>query len=73
MSNVSATIKIALENAVLCRGTYGPKESYEYAEKMELAIKQAIRERLKKALGDKINGLEKSINDLLDELEEETK
>ena len=67
MSNISATIKIALENAVLCRGTHGAKESYEYAEKMEIAIKQAIKEKLSDALKN-IDDLEKSIYDIIDEL-----
>lgn len=40
-------IKIALENAVLCRGANGPGESYEYAEKMERMIKSSLVERLK--------------------------
>jgi hypothetical protein len=72
MTSISATIKIALENAVLCRGAHGAKESYEYAEKMEIVIKQAIKEKLLEAL-ENIEDLEESIYDLLDELEEETK
>jgi hypothetical protein len=72
MSSISATIKIALENAVLCRGAHGAKESYEYAEKMEAVIKQSIKEKLLEAL-ENIEDLEESIYDLLDELEEETK
>jgi len=65
---ISATIKIALENAVLCRGTHGAKESYEYAEKMEVVIKEAIKEKLLEAL-ENIEDLEESIYDILDELE----
>ena len=72
MSSISATIKIALENAVLCRGAHGAKESYEYAEKMEAVIKQSIKEKLLEAL-ENIEDLEESIYDLLDELEQETK
>jgi hypothetical protein len=72
MTSISATIKIALENAVLCRGAHGAKESYEYAEKMEAVIKQSIKEKLLEAL-ENIEDLEESIYDLLDELEEETK
>jgi hypothetical protein len=67
MENISAVIKIALENAVLCRGANGPKESYEYAEKMELVIKQAIKKKLLEAL-EEIEDLEESIYDIIDEL-----
>ena len=59
---------MALENAVLCRGAHGAKESYEYAEKMEVVIKESIKEKLSTALnagGD----LEKSIQDIINELE----
>jgi hypothetical protein len=68
MANISATIKAALENAVLCRGAHGAKESYEYAEKMEVVIKQAIKEKLLKALED-TETLEESICNIIDELE----
>jgi hypothetical protein len=67
MSNISGTIKIALENTVLCRGAHGPKESYEYAEKMEIVIKQSIQERLTKAL-EAPETLEESICDIINEL-----
>ena len=67
MAKISATIKIALENTVLCRGGNGPKESYEYAEKMEVVIKQAIKEKLLEAL-ENIEDLEESIYDIIDEL-----
>lgn len=67
---ISATIKAALENMVLCRGAHGAKESYEYAEKMEVVIKQAIKEKLLEAL-EEIEDLEESIYDILDELETE--
>jgi hypothetical protein len=67
MSNISGTIKIALENTVLCRGSHGPKESYEYAKKMEIAIKQSIQERLAKAL-EAPETLEESICDIINEL-----
>ena len=70
MATISATIKAALENAVLCRGGNGAKESYEYAEKMEVVIKQAIKEKLLEALED-TDTLEESIYDILDELETE--
>lgn len=70
MANISATIKIALENTVLCRGAHGPKESYKYAEKMEVVIKQSIKEALLEAL-ENIEDLEESIYDILDELETE--
>jgi hypothetical protein len=68
MAKISATIKAALENAVLCRGGNGPKESYEYAEKMEVVIKEAIKEKLLKALED-TETLEESICNIIDELE----
>ena len=68
MTSISATIKIALENAVLCRGAHGAKESYEYAEKMEAVIKQSIKEKLLEAL-ENIEDLEESIYDIIDELE----
>lgn len=47
---INETIKLALENTVLCRGTNTPKESYAYAENMEWLIKQSIRETLERAL-----------------------
>ena len=67
MAKISATIKIALENAVLCRGGNGPKESYEYAEKMEVVIKQSIQERLLEAL-EEPETLEESICQIIEEL-----
>ena len=67
MGKISATIKAALENAVLCRGGNGPKESYEYAEKMEVVIKQSIQERLLEALED-TETLEESICQIIEEL-----
>jgi hypothetical protein len=70
MTSISKTIKMTLENAVLCRGSHGAKESYEYAEKMEAVIKQAIKEKLLDAL-ENIEDLEESIYDILDELETE--
>jgi hypothetical protein len=70
MATITATIKAALENTVLCRGGNGPKESYEYAEKMEVVIKQAIKEKLLEAL-ENVEDLEESIYDILDELETE--
>ena len=68
MSIISATVKIALENAVLCRGTHGAKESYEYAGKMEVAIKQAIQEKLSEALKDP-STLEENIRGIINELD----
>jgi hypothetical protein len=67
MSNISSTIKAALENTVLCRGGNGPKESYEYAEKMEVVIKESIKERLMEALEDS-ETLEESIVQIVKEL-----
>ena len=62
-----ATIKAALENVVLCRGAHGPKESYEYAEKMEHIIKAAVQQRLRKAL-TKTQNLEEELNAIIEEL-----
>ena len=44
--NIKNTIKVALENTVLCRGAHSPEESYRYAEKMERMIKESIIDRL---------------------------
>ena len=44
---MNGIIKMALENTVLCRGTHGPAESYEYAQRMEEVIKSNLVERLK--------------------------
>jgi len=44
--SLNTVIKTALENVVLCRGTNGPKESYEYAQRMEGIIKESIKDRL---------------------------
>lgn len=65
---MKAIIKIALENCVLCRGAHSAKESYEYAEKMEVAIRTAIRETLTTALKDKEN-LEENILQIIKNLE----
>jgi hypothetical protein len=46
MSDINLVIKMALENTVLCRGTHGPKESYEYAARMGEAIKKTIAKTL---------------------------
>ncbi len=45
-------IKMALENAVLCRGAHGARESYEYAQRMEGVIKYHLVERLKTIAAD---------------------
>ena len=68
MANISATIKTALKNAVLCRGENGPKESYEYAKRMGIVIKQAIKKKLLNALED-TETLEESICNIINELE----
>ena len=47
---VEGSIRIALENAVLCRGTHGAKESYEYAKKMEAYVKSTLKRKLEKIL-----------------------
>lgn len=64
---LATTIKTALENTVLCRGANGPKESYEYAERMESVIKEAIKQRLLKALEETAN-LEERVCAIIDEL-----
>lgn len=43
---MNAIIRMALENTVLCRGAHNPKESYDYAEKMERVIKEEMVKRL---------------------------
>lgn len=63
MTKLSRTIKVALENTVMCRGGNGPKESYEYAERMESVIKLAIAESLEEA-GNDPEKLLKMIKDL---------
>jgi len=68
MANIAGTIKMALENTVLCRGGHGAKESYEYAEKMEGVIKESIKEKLKAALVNNSDNLEKAIQDIIEEL-----
>ena len=52
MSRLSQTIKITLENTVLCRGAHGARESYEYAERMERVIKAHMVEELEAAGND---------------------
>ena len=52
MSQVIRHIKLALENTVLCRGGNGPKESYEYAEKMEKMIKTMLKKELLEIVND---------------------
>lgn len=64
---LATTIKTALENVVLCRGANGPKESYEYAERMEIVIKEAIKQRLLEALEETAN-LEERVCTIIDEL-----
>lgn len=69
MANITGTIKMALENTVLCRGAHGAKESYEYAEKMEGVIKKSISDKLKAALASDKSDLEKTIQDIVNELD----
>ena len=68
MSSISSTIKMALENTVLCRGSHGAKESYEYAERMEVVIKQSIQEKLSEALKNP-SMLEENIRGIINELD----
>lgn len=63
MTKLSRTIKMALENTVMCRGGNGPKESYEYAERMEGVIKAHMVEELE-AAGNDPEKLSKIIKDL---------
>jgi hypothetical protein len=44
--SLNTLIKSAFENVVLCRGAHGPKESYEYAERMAGIVKESIKDRL---------------------------
>jgi len=66
MSSINSVIKMALENTVLCRGSHGPKESYEYAVKMENIIKKGITEKLLTVLEsqDTENGIKKLISEI---------
>jgi hypothetical protein len=65
---IGETIKVALENCVLCRGAHSAEESYEYAKKMEEVIKLAIKKRLSEAL-ENIEYLEENVCQILDELD----
>ena len=65
---INGAIKLALENAVLCRGTNGAKESYEYAQRMEGVIRTSIKETLRQALADK-EDLEKTIREIIKDLD----
>ncbi|NDE11109.1 MAG: hypothetical protein EBZ95_11185 [Chitinophagia bacterium] len=66
MNSINSVIKMALENTVLCRGSHGPKESYEYAVKMENVIKKGITEKLLTVLEsqDTENGIKKLISEI---------
>jgi hypothetical protein len=66
MSSINSVIKMALESTVLCRGYHGPKESYEYAVKMENMIKKGITEKLLTVLEsqDTENGIRKLISEI---------
>ena len=66
--SLSLNIKTALENTVLCRGGNGPKESYEYAERMETFIKKSIIQELDVILEDPAN-IVKNIEKLIAGLE----
>jgi hypothetical protein len=68
MSQIKLAIKTALENTVLCRGANGPKESYEYAEKMESYIKKTIIKELDSAL-ETPELLESKIKKIIEDLE----
>jgi hypothetical protein len=65
---INATIKLALENTVLCRGANTAKESYAYAENMEELIKHSIRETLVHAL-ENTDTLENCIKEIIKDLE----
>jgi hypothetical protein len=71
--NIKDTIKIALENTVLCRGCHSAKESYQYAEKMESVIKESIIDRLKmiKNSNDPVLDLTRLVEELEGKVEEE--
>jgi hypothetical protein len=63
------TLKIALENTVLCARTNLANESYDYAKKMELAVRDALKRDITKilendSLEDQSNLLERFMNNL---------
>jgi len=64
---INQTIKTALENTVLCRGGNPAKESYEYALKMEVAIKQSIIDKLNQII-DEDEDTNESLEKLIIEL-----
>jgi len=69
MTVINQSIKMALENAVVCRGINGAKESHEYAERMGEAIKKSITDSLKNLLKDP-DSLEENIQKLISEIKE---
>lgn len=71
--NIKDTIKLALENTVLCRGCHSPEESYRYAEKMERMIKESIIDRLKmiENSNDPVSNLTKLVEELEGKVEVE--
>ena len=66
--SIQQSIKYALENTVLCRGAHSAKESYEYAEKMEVHIKRAITEKLNHIIDE-----DRDSNEMLEELIQQLK
>jgi hypothetical protein len=66
--SVSLIIKQALENTVLCRGAHSSKESYEYAARMEGAIKKTLRDRLQVILNNP-KTVEEDLKKLIAELD----
>lgn len=67
MSGINSTVKMALENTVLCRGCNGPKESYEYAAMMERVIKAEIARTLSIIL-ESLEPIEDNLKKLISEI-----
>lgn len=68
MSQAITHIKLALENTVMVRGANGPKESFEYAYKMESMLKRMLKEELLEIVNDPEN-MEKKLCEFIDKLE----
>lgn len=61
------TLKIALENSVLCARTNPAKDSYEYAERMEHAVRNELKKDLEEIIKNDtflVENLKEFINNL---------
>ena len=67
MTLINLSIKMALQNVVVCRGINGSKESHEYAERMGEAIKKSITDSLKKIL-EEPDSLKENIQKLISDI-----